>query len=55
MDQAVRTHEAMLLRGYTGEIPFETVPALARRQWWTMGVAGTVVLIAFGLAQMRLG
>jgi cobalt/nickel transport system permease protein len=54
MDQAVRTHEAMLVRGYHGELPFEAVPALSRRQWWTMSVAGSVVLIAFGLAQMRL-
>jgi cobalt/nickel transport system permease protein len=54
MDQAVRTHEAMMVRGYTGELPFETVPALARREWWTMGVAGTALLIVFGWAQTRL-
>jgi energy-coupling factor transporter transmembrane protein EcfT len=54
MDQAVRTHEAMMVRGYTGEIPFEKVPALARREWWTIGATGTVLLIVFSWAQTRL-
>jgi len=37
MDQAVRTNEAMRVRGYRGEIPFEPVPPLARRDAWIIG------------------
>jgi cobalt/nickel transport system permease protein len=53
MDQAVSSHEAMLVRAYHGEIPFDTLPALARRQWWTIAVASSLLVLMFWLLQAR--
>ena len=39
VDQAVRTHEAMRLRGYHGDIPFGPMPPLKQRDWEIMGAA----------------
>jgi cobalt/nickel transport system permease protein len=32
LDQSVRTHEAMMLRGYRGSMPFGPLPALGRKE-----------------------
>ncbi len=34
IDQAVRTHEAMTARGYTGSIPFGPMASMGRRDRW---------------------
>lgn len=39
VDQAVRTHEAMRLRGYHGDIPFGPMPPLKQSDWQIMGAA----------------
>lgn len=41
VDQAVRTNEAMRVRGYRGEVPQSKMPPLGRRDWWIM--SGTVI------------
>jgi len=43
MDQAVRTNEAMKVRGYRGEIPLGPMPALARRDGWIIGWVALVL------------
>ena len=51
VDQAVRAHEAMRVRGYCGEMPFGPLPALARRDWFVLG--GAMILLGgayWGLA-----
>jgi cobalt/nickel transport system permease protein len=55
IDQAVHAHEAMRVRGYHGEMPFAALPVLPRREWITMGVAGTLLLLVFRFMQVRLG
>ena len=47
MDQAVRTNEAMRVRGYTGDIPFGPLAPLARRDGWIMILSGLVLTGAF--------
>ncbi len=54
MDQAVRSYEAMRVRGYRGEIPFPAVAALPVTEWCTMAVAGGLLLAGFWLTQVRL-
>jgi cobalt/nickel transport system permease protein len=51
VDQAVRAHEAMRVRGYRGELPFGPLPGLARRDWLVL--AGALLLLGgayWGLA-----
>ncbi len=43
VDQAVRAHEAMHVRGYCGEIPVGTLGRLGRRDWLVM--AGATILL----------
>ena len=49
IDQAERTHEAMIARGYRGSLPIPTLPALSPRDRWriALGVAliASVVLL----------
>jgi len=54
IDQAVRAHEAMRVRGYRGEIPFGSLPALARRDW--VVIAGAMLLFggAYWVLEWRL-
>jgi cobalt/nickel transport system permease protein len=53
MDQAVRTHEAMRVRGYHGEIPLGPLPPFARCDGWLVAgsalVLGSVYLAAEAL------
>ncbi len=49
VDQAVRTHEAMVLRGYRQEIPFGPMPPLAARDCYVMGLAVAALLLLFAL------
>ncbi|MDD5348827.1 MAG: cobalt ECF transporter T component CbiQ [Chthoniobacteraceae bacterium] len=51
MDQAVRTHEAMRVRGYSGEIPFGPMPKLARRDGWIVAVAALALGTLFYAAE----
>ncbi len=54
VDQAVRAHEAMRVRGYRGEIPFGSLPGLERRDW--LVIAGAMVLlgVAYWALEWRL-
>jgi cobalt/nickel transport system permease protein len=45
VDQAVRTNEAMCVRGYRGEIPQNAMPPLERRDWWIMSDAVLAVVV----------
>jgi cobalt/nickel transport system permease protein len=44
MEQATRTYEAMSLRGYQGHMPFGPLPALSRKDLWTLGLVGAGVI-----------
>ncbi len=48
LDQAERSHEAMMARGYRGRLPLARLPSLPRRQW-ALAVSG-VMLIATAYA-----
>lgn len=44
LEQAQRTHEAMLTRGYNGHTPFGPMPALSPKDGWTLGLSlGTLI------------
>jgi len=43
VDQAVRAHEAMQVRGYRGEMPFGPMPTPGWRDW--LALAGALVLL----------
>lgn len=47
VDQALRTNEAMLARGYHGEVPLCTMSPLARQDCWV--IAGTALVITGSL------
>ena len=52
VDQAVRTNEAMRVRGYQGEIPQSNMPPLASRERWIIGGTTLVMSTAFVLTEM---
>ncbi|MHB8875576.1 MAG: cobalt ECF transporter T component CbiQ [Myxococcaceae bacterium] len=52
MDQAVRSHEAMVLRGYRGELPWARRP-LGARAWGAMALASSVPLLALLLLELE--
>lgn len=43
MEQSLRTHEAMVARGYTDRFPFGPLPPLGKRSWVLLTVVVTVV------------
>jgi cobalt/nickel transport system permease protein len=51
LEQAERSHEAMLARGYQGFLPFPALPALPRKQLTIACVAITVIAVAYFLAE----
>jgi len=54
VDQAVHTHEAMLMRGYRGQIPFGPMAAWRARDWWLTSLAGAGVVGGFWLIEKGL-
>jgi cobalt/nickel transport system permease protein len=44
LEQAQRTHEAMLARGYKGHTPFGPMPALSPKDGWTLGLSLGVLI-----------
>jgi cobalt/nickel transport system permease protein len=52
VDQAVRTHEAMLLRGYNGVLPFGPMPGFRKKDRWCLA-ATAIVLIGLCLICQR--
>jgi hypothetical protein len=48
MDQGIRTHEAMELRGYKGYMPFGALPRISSKDfrifWLTFGVIVTAYI-----------
>ena len=55
VDQAVHAHEAMLVRGYRGEMPFGPLRPLARRDWVMAAAAALLLIGAFWVLEWRLG
>lgn len=51
MDQAMRTYEAMTLRGYTGKYPFAPLPEMRRTDWFVMLTACASVVAAYVLVE----
>jgi cobalt/nickel transport system permease protein len=51
IDQAFRTHEAMMLRGYQGRYPFGPLAGMSRVDRWLAGVAPCFVVAAFLVAE----
>lgn len=47
IDQAVRTHEAMMARGYAGNIPFGPMGAMGRRDRWVAILVPILFLAAW--------
>lgn len=41
VDQAVATHDAMVLRGYNGSMPFASIPPLRQGDLWILFLGGT--------------
>jgi cobalt/nickel transport system permease protein len=54
LDQAEKSHEAMLARGYQGVLPLPSLPALSRRQVALAGAGVTLVAMAYVLAERFL-
>jgi len=51
LDQADRTHEAMIARGYRGFLPLPSLPPLPRSQTVIAGVGVTMIVAAYALAE----
>jgi cobalt/nickel transport system permease protein len=54
MDQAEKSHEAMVARGFSGSFPVPPLPAMPRRQRWITGAGVALVAAAFLLTQWGL-
>jgi cobalt/nickel transport system permease protein len=50
LDQAERSHEAMIARGYRGRLPLARLPALPPRQWMLAASGVMIVATAYLLA-----
>jgi cobalt/nickel transport system permease protein len=51
IDQAQRTHEAMVARGYQGSLPVPNLPPLARRDGLIAAAAVGLIVLTFVLAE----
>ena len=51
MDQAMRTYEAMTLRGYQGRLPMAPLAELKARDWRTMFVVSPVIVAVHLMAE----
>jgi cobalt/nickel transport system permease protein len=47
MDQAVRTYDAMMLRGYRGYMSLGPLPAMSGKDRWILVLAPVIVLLAY--------
>jgi cobalt/nickel transport system permease protein len=53
LDQAERTNDAMVMRGYRGDIPLMTLPSLAPRDWIRIGTSIAFLTSSFWLIEVR--
>jgi cobalt/nickel transport system permease protein len=53
LDQAERTNEAMVMRGYRGTFPRVPLPSLARRDWFMIGASLAFLTGSFWLIEVR--
>jgi cobalt/nickel transport system permease protein len=51
LDQAERTHEAMVARGYRGCLPLPSLPPLTRAQTMIAGISVTMIVTAYVLVE----
>ncbi len=51
IDQAQRTHEAMVARGYQGSLPVPNLPPLAKRDGAISALAAGLIVLAFVLTE----
>ncbi len=51
IDQAQRTHEAMVARGYQGSLPVPNLPPLAKKDKIVSAIAAGLIGVAFVLAE----
>ncbi|MGA2402597.1 MAG: cobalt ECF transporter T component CbiQ [Syntrophobacteraceae bacterium] len=54
MDQAVRTYDAMVLRGYKGYVPFGSLPAMSGKDRWILVLVPGIVLVAYLMCEWGL-
>lgn len=54
MEQALRTHEAMTMRGYTGTIPLGPMTPMTRRDWWILAFTTGLLVFAYVLIEWGL-
>jgi cobalt/nickel transport system permease protein len=54
LDQADRTHEAMVARGYQGSLQIPALAALSKSDWTRIAMAIVVIVIAYGLSERWL-
>ncbi len=54
LDQAAQTHDAMMLRGYRGFIPFGPLPPMARKDGWTVAGGALILAAAYLVFEWRL-
>lgn len=47
VDQAVHTHEAMILRGYRQQIPFGPMPVMCAKDWLAMGLGAVALVLLY--------
>ena len=51
LEQAEKSHEAMMARGYHGRLPLPSLPVLPRRQWGIAAAGVTFIVAAYFLAE----
>ncbi len=51
LDQAEKSHEAMMARGYRGRLPLPRLPSLPWRQWVLAGLGVMLIATSYWLAE----
>jgi cobalt/nickel transport system permease protein len=51
MDQAMRTYEAMTLRGYQGRLPVGPLPRMKAREYWCMLTVPPAIAVVYLIAE----
>jgi len=49
VEQAIHTHEAMILRGYQQQIPFGPMPAMRAKDWLLMALGAAALVLLYAI------
>jgi energy-coupling factor transporter transmembrane protein EcfT len=54
IEQSMRTHEAMVARGYTGDYPFGRLKKMGKSDYWVLALAWVLILCLYWGVDMEM-